>query len=162
MTNSVLARIAFATVSWTLFTPPILANDFQMSRRGVTICISESDGPWVLRAHGTLTRTISRDEDTYTLDLKDQTFSWSVGKGSGFLIDAFPPMRFPRGPISVVEDRGPPRAQRHYANGEILEYAGSRVLSLQIGATCPKVKPSLWPNPLVERDARKSGTRPSP
>jgi len=165
VTKSALAHIAFATVSWIFFAPPVLANDLQMSRHDVTICTTEVDDQWVLRAHGTLTRIMSRDGEAFSLDLRDQTFTWRVGKGStypGFLIDAFPPLRFPRGPISMLDDRGPPRGQRLYVNGEVLEHAGSRVLSLRIGATCPSEKPNLWPNPTVERDARKSGARPSP
>jgi len=174
VTSSPLVHIATAAIVWVSAADLLLADDLPASRHGVTICTSEAGGPWALRAHGTLSRTQSKNGEIYTLDVRDQTFTWSLTNNSdagkpypGFLISAFPPLRFPRGPISVVEDRGP-RGQSFDVSGEIFEHVGSTFLSLKIGAACPSEKPKelwpskLWPNPTVERDARKSGARPSP
>jgi len=175
VTGLPLVRVAMAAVVWISAADLLLAGDLPLSRHDVSICTSEAGGPWVLRAHGTLSRTQSRNGEIYTLDVRDQTVTWSLTNNSdaprpypGFLIDALPPQRFPRGPISVVEDRRGPRGQSFDVSGEILEYVGSTFLSLKIGATCPSEKPKklwpskLWPNPTVERDARKDGARPSP
>ena len=175
MTGLPLVRVAMVAVVWISAADLLLAGDLPLSRNDVSICTSEAGGPWVLRTHGTLSRAQSTNGEIYTLDVRDRTFTWSLTNSSdaarpypGFLIDAFPPQRFPRGPISVVEDRRGPRGQSFDVSGEILEYVGSTFLSLKIGATCPSERPKklwpnkLWPNPTVERDARESGARPSP
>ena len=167
---------AFVAVAVTCLSAagPLYADNSPVSGLDVTVCISEDGGPWILRARGTLRYTKSHNETVYTLQVANQTFTWrlitnvdrsTTTTSPGFLIDRLAeprPLRFPRGPISVVDDSRGPHGQYLGVDGEIREYVRSTILSSVIGGTCPAGKPKLWRNHPVERDARKSGARPSP
>ncbi len=79
--------------------------------------------------------------------------------GPGFLTDRLVGL-----PIDATESQSDagPRGQRLSVTGEIHEYAGQTIVSSAIGSRCPTSDPKRWPSPAVQRDAHKSGARPSP
>ena len=179
--NTVLryARFAWLTSVMTVFaiasSAAVLAND--SSRQfGAVICTSEAGGPWSVKARGTLTRTKSKNELIYELNVGEHSFAWrfvttpqgaTTGISPGFLIDrvARQPAiseesrQSPRGPINAAESAGDVgRTQRLDATGEIREYGPSNALMLLIGSKCPAGRASR-PDSTVDPDARKSGAR---
>src|SRR5438876_12360747 len=86
------------------------------------VCTSEGGSPWILKARGTLTRTKSKNEIIYDLDLGGQRYSWRFitnPEGSTTIV----------GPGFLSQSDAGPRAQQLYVTGEIHEYAGPIILS---------------------------------
>jgi hypothetical protein len=111
------------------------------------VCTSESGSPWIVKARGTLTRTKSKSEVVYALDLGTHSYTWrfvtkpdgsTTTVGPGFLTDRLAPTNAPQS----RSDLGP-RGQRLYVTGEIHEYAGPTILSLAVGSRCPTSVPKL-------------------
>jgi hypothetical protein len=111
------------------------------------VCISEGGSPWIVKARGTLTRTKSKSEVIYALDLGEHSYTWrfittpegsTTIVGPGFLTDRL-------APTSAAESQSDPgpRGQRLYVTGEIHEYAGPTILSLAMGSRCPTRDPKL-------------------
>jgi hypothetical protein len=144
--------------------------------RPVVICTSQSGEPWKLLTTGTLNRVVTGTRTDFELQTAHGVFSWTIEKhldGStsittrGFLMPVlFPrPHTVPRGPIVVQDASLEPTGQFMSASGEIIqETDGRRSLISTPGSTCPPrgYDARSWPNSTVERDARKSGARPSP
>ena len=104
------------------------------------VCTSEGGSPWILKARGTLTRTKSKNEIIYDLDLGGQRYSWRFitnPEGSTTIV----------GPGFLSQSDAGPRAQQLYVTGEIHEYAGATILSLAVGSRCPTRDPKRWTNP---------------
>src|SRR5262245_30703689 len=124
------------------------------SEQPAVVCTSESGGPAVLKAQGTLTRTRLQSELTYRLDLKEKSYEWrfitNADKsititGPGFLIGDFleiprrkQPLPFPRGPVNAADPQQYPAfpAQSVHINGEIRETLGSSQLWVASGTKC--------------------------
>ena len=111
------------------------------------VCTSQGGGPWIVKARGTLTRTKSKSEVIYALNLAEQAYTWRfVTKpdgsttivGPGFLTDRLGPTN----PAESQSDLGA-RGQRLYITGEIHEYAGPTILTLAVGSRCPTRVPKL-------------------
>ena len=103
-------------------------------------CMSEGGSPWVVKARGTLTRTKSKNEIIYDLDLGGQRYTWrfiTSPEGSTTIV----------GPGFLSQSDAGPRAQQLYVTGEIHEYAGATILSLAVGSRCPTRDPKRWTNP---------------
>ena len=143
------------------------------------VCTSEANGPWILKARGTLTRTKSKNELLYEFKSSEHVFDWrfvtspegnTTALGPGLLMGRFiaPPKQpqqstdTPRGPINAAQssDLGP-RRQSLEATGEIREWAAKDALVLLIGSKCPNARPALQPNGAVERDALHAPLRAS-
>jgi len=94
------------------------------------VCTSEGGSPWILKARGTLTRTKSKNEIIYDLDLGGQRYSWRFitnPEGSTTIV----------GPGFLLQSDAGARSQQLYVTGEIREHAGPIILSLAIGSRCP-------------------------
>lgn len=125
------------------------------SEQPAVVCMSEAGGPVMLRAKGTLTRTKTRDELIYRLEVKEQTYDWrfitntdrsTTILGPGLLIGKLvdmpkhdQPLQFPRGPINAADSGqyAAPRGQSLDVNGEIREYLGQIRLWVVPGTKCP-------------------------
>jgi hypothetical protein len=125
------------------------------SEHPAVVCTSEAGGPSVLRARGTLTRTKSRNELIYRLDVKEKSYEWRfvtnadksttiTGPGPliGKLVDIpkrEEPLPFPRGPINAADPHQYPGfpAQSLHVNGEIRESIGAIRLWIASGTKCP-------------------------
>jgi hypothetical protein len=104
------------------------------------VCTSQGGSPWIVKARGTLTRTKSKNEISYDLDLEGQRHSWrfiTSPEGSTTIV----------GPGFLSQSDAGPRAQQLYITGEIHEYAGPTILSLAVGSRCPTRDPKRWNNP---------------
>ena len=104
------------------------------------VCTSEGGSPWIVKARGTLTRTKSKNEIIYDLDLGGQRYTWrfiTSPEGSTTIV----------GPGFLSQSDAGPRAQQLYVTGEIHEYAGATILSLAVGSRCPTRDPKRWSNP---------------
>jgi len=104
------------------------------------VCTSEGGSPWILKARGTLTRTKSKNEIIYDLDLGGQRYTWrfiTKPEGSTTIV----------GPGFLSQSDAGPRAQQLYVTGEIHEYAGATILSLAVGSRCPTRDPKRWTKP---------------
>jgi len=98
------------------------------------VCTSEGGSPWILKARGTLTRTKSKNEIIYDLDLGGQRHSWRFitnPEGSTTIV----------GPGFLLQSDAGARSQQLYVTGEIREHAGPIILSLAIGSRCPSWLP---------------------
>ena len=98
------------------------------------VCTSEGGSPWIVKARGTLTRTKSKNEIIYDLDLGGQRYSWrfiTSPEGSTTIV----------GPGFLSQSDAGARSQQLYVTGEIREYAGPIILSLTIGSRCPSWRP---------------------
>jgi len=94
------------------------------------VCTSEGGSPWLVKARGTLTRTKSKNEIIYDLDLGGQSYTWrfiTSPEGSTTIV----------GPGFLLQSDAGARSQQLYVTGEIREHAGPIVLSLAIGSRCP-------------------------
>src|SRR5713101_4901187 len=80
------------------------------------VCISEGGSPWIVKARGTLTRTKSKNEVIYALDVGGHRYTWrfittpegsTTIAGPGFLTDRL-------GPTNAAESQSDPgpRGQR--------------------------------------------------
>ena len=131
------------------------------SRSPIVVCASESGGPWKVITEGFLIQSTIDDWTEYRIETPEHTFSWITGRSTpGSLVAVL----FPYG--SRTTPRGPRAVGGHHPfrqsveDGEIRERAGS--IALTVGPSCLAPELARWPNPTVERDARKSGARPSP
>jgi hypothetical protein len=122
-------------------------------REPAVACTSEGGGPWLVKARGTLTRTKSKNEIIFDLELGGHSYTWrfitnpegsTTIVGPGFLTDRL--VRPPSNPTESQSDAGP-RAQQLYVTGEIHEYAGPTILSLAVGSRCPTRDPKRWTKP---------------
>ena len=138
--------LAIAALAAILISNPAPAEDLSRQYAAV-LCTSEANGPWTLKAQGTLTRTKTDNETAYKLEAGEHVYAWrfttsregaTTVTGPGFLIDALvtPATR-------VVLSRSDPggRRQNLYSTGEIREFAGANAMSLVIGSSCPKGSP---------------------
>jgi len=94
------------------------------------VCTSEGGSPWIVKARGTLTRTKSKNEIIYDLDLGGQSYTWrfiTSPQGSTTIV----------GPGFLLQSDAGARSQQLYVTGEIREHAGPIILSLAIGSRCP-------------------------
>jgi hypothetical protein len=116
-------------------------------------CTSEGGSPWIVKARGTLTRTKSKNEIIYDLDLGGHSYTWrfitnpegsTTIVGPGFLTDRLAGL--PNNATKSQSDAGP-RGQQLYVTGEIHEYAGATILSLAVGSRCPTRDPKRWTKP---------------
>jgi len=117
------------------------AGEVSTSRQQpAVVCTSEGGSPWIVKARGTLTRTKSKNEIIYDLDLGGQRYTWrfiTSPEGSTTIV----------GPGFLSQSDAGPRAQQLYVTGEIHEYAGATVLSLTVGSRCPTRDPKRWTKP---------------
>jgi len=98
------------------------------------VCTSEGGSPWIVKARGTLTRTKSKNEIIYDLDLGGQSYTWrfiTSPQGSTTIV----------GPGFLLQSDAGARSQQLYVTGEIREHAGPIILSLAIGSRCPSWLP---------------------
>ena len=103
-------------------------------QQSAVVCTSEGGSPWILKARGTLTRTKSKNEIIYVLDLEGQRHSWRFitnPEGSTTIV----------GPGFLLQSDAGARSQQLYVTGEIREHAGPIILSLAIGSRCPSWLP---------------------
>jgi hypothetical protein len=110
------------------------------------VCTSEANGPWTLKARGTLTRTGSQADLAYRFESAEQSFDWrfvtsaqgnTTVSGPGFLMERF-------GAAPKAGEGSPAPAERRQsvaATGEIRESAGPARLALLISSKCPQAKP---------------------
>ena len=99
-------------------------------QQSAVVCTSEGGSPWIVKARGTLTRTKSKNEIIYDLDLGGQRYSWRFitnPEGSTTIV----------GPGFLLQSDAGARSQQLYVTGEIREHAGPIMLSLAIGSRCP-------------------------
>jgi hypothetical protein len=110
---------------------------------GAVVCISEAGAPWSVKARGTLTRKKSRDEMSYELRTRQESYTWrfstnpqgaTTSVGPGYLLERMAPQLFN---ASKPEER----RQRLDATGEIREHVASTALMLRIGSKCPAKAP---------------------
>ncbi len=139
---AVAAAASIATLS------AVYGGELSTSRpHPAVVCISEGGSPWIVKARGTLTRTKSKNEVIYDLDVGGHSYTWrfittpegsTTIVGPGFLTDRL-------GPTNAAESQSDPgpRGQRLYVTGEIHEYAGPTILSLAMGSRCPTRDPKL-------------------
>lgn len=138
-------RLAVLFIAAALSGAAALAQDASRSYAAV-VCTSEANGPWTLKARGTLTRTRSQADLAYRFESAGQAFDWrfvtsaqgnTTVSGPGFLME-----RFGAAPKSAEGSAQPPeRRQSVEATGEIRESAGPSRLALLIGSKCPQAKP---------------------
>jgi hypothetical protein len=116
-------------------------------------CTSEGGSPWLVKARGTLTRTKSKNEIIYELELGGQSYTWrfiTKPEGSTTIVGpGFLTHRLVGPPSNATESHSDirPRAQQLYITGEIREYAGPIILSLAIGSRCSASDPKRWRQP---------------
>ena len=99
-------------------------------QQSAVVCTSEGGSPWIVKARGTLTRTKSKNEIIYDLDLGGQSYTWrfiTSPEGSTTIV----------GPGFLLQSDAGARSQQLYVTGEIREHAGPIILSLAIGSRCP-------------------------
>jgi len=99
-------------------------------QQSAVVCTSEGGSPWIVKARGTLTRTKSKNEIIYDLDLGGQSYTWrfiTSPQGSTTIV----------GPGFLLQSDAGARSQQLYVTGEIREHAGPIILSLAIGSRCP-------------------------
>jgi len=173
------AQLAFlALMAAMSISDDLLAQNSSRPQSAV-VCVSEANGPWILKARGTLTRTKSKTELLYEFKSADHVFDWrfvtspagnTTVLGPGLLIDRFvtslkqpqPPQDIPRGPINAGQSSElGPRRQSLEATGEIREWAAMDALVLLIRSKCPSPGRALRPNSAVERDALQAALRAS-
>jgi len=127
--------IAVAAAALIAASSAAYAGEASTSRQQpAVVCTSEGGSPWIVKARGTLTRTKSKNEIIYDLDLGGQSYTWrfiTSPEGSTTIV----------GPGFLSQSDAGPRAQRLYVTGEIHEYAGPIMLSLAIGSRCPSWLP---------------------
>ena len=133
--------IAVAAAALIAASSAAYAGEVSTSRQQPAVaCMSEVGSPWVVKARGTLTRTKSKNEIIYDLDLGGQRYTWrfiTSPEGSTTIV----------GPGFLSQSDAGPRAQQLYVTGEIHEYAGATILSLAVGSRCPTRDPKRWTNP---------------
>ena len=129
-----MKALAAAALALLLASTHGIADDASRQFMAV-VCISEGDGPWMLKARGTLTRTKSRTETAYSFKSSQHTFDWrfvaspqgnTTAQTPGFLMDRFVPVK-----------KSGERSQSLGSSGEIRESAGPDVLLLRVGSACP-------------------------
>jgi hypothetical protein len=152
MSASRLLQAVAATASIAGFSAVYGGESSTSRQHPAVVCTSQSGGPWIVKARGTLTRTKSKNEVIYALDVGEHSYTWrfvtspagnTTIEGPGFLTDRL------AGMSTQPEAQSDPaqRAQRLYVTGEIREFAGPIILSLGIGSKCPASDPKRWPNP---------------
>jgi hypothetical protein len=114
--------------------------------QAAVVCTSEANGPWTLKARGTLTRTRAQANLAYRFESVEQSFDWrfvtsaqgnTTVSGPGFLMERFGAApKAGEGSAEAAE-----RRQSVEATGEIRESAGPARLALRIGSQCPQPKP---------------------
>ena len=133
--------IAVAAAALIASSSAAYAGEASTSRQQpAVVCTSEGGSPWIVKARGTLTRTKSKNEIIYDLDLGGQSYTWrfiTSPEGSTTIV----------GPGFLSQSDAGPRAQQLYVTGEIHEYAGATILSLAVGSRCPTRDPKRWSNP---------------
>ena len=133
--------IAVAAAALIASSSAAYAGEASTSRQQpAVVCTSEGGSPWIVKARGTLTRTKSKNEIIYDLDLGGQRYTWrfiTSPEGSTTIV----------GPGFLSQSDAGPRAQRLYVTGEIHEYAGPTILALAVGSRCPSRDPKRWSNP---------------
>jgi len=171
--------ISVALALSTIFGAGVSPGAAELTRSPVVVCTSEAGKPWSLFARGELVKTKSGTQTEYQLEVAGHTFQYIVDS----LPDGSPGLSFPSS-VSLIRTlveksaehttpRGPivvPKASYSLTvapDGNVREYAmlptvGPLALATVAGSSCPRGGERLRPNPTVERDARKSGARPSP
>ena len=133
--------IAVAAAALIAASSAAYAGEASTSRQQpAVVCTSEGGSPWIVKARGTLSRTKSKNEIIYDLDLGGQRYSWRFitnPEGSTTIV----------GPGFLSQSDAGQRAQQLYVTGEIHEYAGPTILSLAVGSRCPTRDPKRWSNP---------------
>ena len=136
--------IAVAAAALIASSSAAYAGEASTSRQQpAVVCTSEGGSPWIVKARGTLSRTKSKNEIIYDLDLGGHSYTWrfitspegsTTIVGPGFLTD-----RLVRPPVNAPESQSDAgaRSQQLYVTGEIREHAGPIILSLAIGSRCP-------------------------
>ena len=127
--------IAVAAAALIASSSAAYAGEASTSRQQpAVVCTSEGGSPWILKARGTLTRTKSKNEIIYDLDLGGQSYTWrfiTSPEGSTTIV----------GPGFLLQSDAGARSQQLYVTGEIREHAGPIILSLAIGSRCPSWLP---------------------
>ena len=123
--------IAVAAAALIASSSAAYAGEASTSRQQpAVVCTSEGGSPWIVKARGTLTRTKSKNEIIYDLDLGGQSYTWrfiTSPQGSTTIV----------GPGFLLQSDAGARSQQLYVTGEIREHAGPIILSLAIGSRCP-------------------------
>ena len=123
--------IAVAAAALIASSSAAYAGEASTSRQQpAVVCTSEGGSPWIVKARGTLTRTKSKNEIIYDLDLGGQSYTWrfiTSPEGSTTIV----------GPGFLLQSDAGARSQQLYVTGEIREHAGPIILSLAIGSRCP-------------------------